>query len=188
MQTESETIHQKAYGCISVNVGDEVTTAMMIRNSLPDIEALAIMKVKHNRCKGFRSNSCAVMIPGYILFSANSDVSISQILTIHSVNRILKYDNSDWHMRGDDLLFSKWIFDNNGTIGVSVAFIENDEIKILDGPLKQVEGKIIRVSKRSRCAQVALGLKQQVFKVWLPFEWMEQTADMKTKRNYAKTS
>ena len=177
MQQASTTMCNKAYGCINVKVGDEVKVASVIHNIFPDVEVHAIMMMKHKRCKGVRSYSCDVMVPGYVFFNANADAPVSKFLTITSVNRILKYDNSDWHLRGDDLFVSKWIFDNNGVIGISVAFMEGDVVRIVDGPLKQVEGKIVRINKRSRSAMVLLGFRQQAFKVWLPFEWMEKATD-----------
>lgn len=174
MRQKNKPICQKAYGCIHVKVGYETDVARMIATIYPEVEAYAILRIKHRRCNGVRSYSNDVMVPGYILFFANVDTQVSKFLTVANVNSVLKYDECDWHLRGDDLLFSEWIFKNEGLIGVSSAFMENDKIKIIDGPLKQIEGKIIRINKRSRNAQVILGFKQQDFNVWLPFEWIEK--------------
>jgi transcription termination/antitermination protein NusG len=178
MKLESELICEKAYGCINVKAGEEKKVAKMIQTAFPGVEAHSIMKMKHRRSKGVRSYSSEIMVPGYILFSAFKDMQVSQFLSITSVNRILTYEDHDWHLRGDDQFFSNWIFNNNGMIGISVVFMEGDEIKIIDGPLKQIEGKIIRINKRCQNALVVLGLKQQTFNVWLPFEWMKKTTDL----------
>ncbi len=177
MQLNPTPICNKAYGCINVKVGSEMNASKMIRSIFPEVEVHAVMKIKHRRSNGVRFYSYEVMVPGYILFYAPMDMQVSKFLALTPVNSILKYDDLDWHLRGDDLLFTEWVFQNKGIIGISVALMENDEIKIIDGPLKQMEGKIVRINKRSRSAQVMLGFKQHEYYVWLPFEWMEKAAE-----------
>ena len=88
---------------------------------------------------------------------------------------ILTYDDNTWQLRGDDLLVAKWIIENNGMIGVSKLYCEGDNIRIVDGPLKKIEGRICRIDKRNRNALVSFGIFEQTFKVWLAFEYLELT-------------
>lgn len=56
-----------------------------------------------------------------------------------------------------------------------VYFDENDRIVILEGPLKGLEGFIIKVDKRKRRAKIRLAFCNQDFPIDLGFEAMERT-------------
>jgi hypothetical protein len=172
MQFEFNGVREKAYGCISVKVGDESKVAKVIRSLFPAVETCVVKQAKHRSRQGIKSYAYDIMLPGYILFCTEEDISVSQFMRITSVQNIVFYDDYKWSLRGDDLFYAKWAFNNKGTIGVSVVFMENDEIVITDGPLKDLKGRIIRIDKRNRNALVSLGFRKQNFKVWLAFEWM----------------
>ena len=174
MQTDSIHLHKNSYGCLFVKTGQERTVAEMMGTCFPSIEAHAVVQLKHQSRNGVRRYASGIMLPGYVLFHAQSDMPVSQILTITSAYRILKYCDDDWHLRDNDLSFAEWIFQNQGEIGVSVAYMEGDQVQIKKGPLKTVQGQIIRIDKRNRNALVSLGMNKQVFKVWLAFEWMDK--------------
>ncbi len=57
-----------------------------------------------------------------------------------------------------------------------VIFDEHDRIVVLEGPLKGLEGMIVKVDKRKMRAKVRLDLCQDSFKVDLAFEVMERPA------------
>lgn len=50
------------------------------------------------------------------------------------------------------------------------AYKEKDRIRIVSGPLKDMEGKIKRVDKRGCSGQVILSFHDKVVPVWLGFE------------------
>lgn len=172
MQNDTQSAQENAYGCIHVKVGDEEDVAKTIEKLFPEIEVYTIKQLKHKSRNSQRSHSTNNMLPGYILINADRAFPVSRILSISSVYSILSYDNHEWYLRGEDLFFAEWIFENRGLIGISVVYAQGDEIRIIDGPLKAVEGKIIRIDKRNRNAQISLGCKLNDIKVWLAFEWI----------------
>ena len=174
MQNDDQSTYEKAYGCIQVKVGDEEDVAETIEKLFPEIEVHTIKQLKHKSRGSIRSHSLNNMLPGYILINADSEFPVRKILSISSVFSILNYENHEWHLRGEDLFYAKWIYENKGLIGISMVYAEGDEVRIMDGPLKAVEGKIIRIDKRNRNAQISLGCKLNDIKVWLAFEWMEK--------------
>lgn len=166
---------EMAYGYLHVRTGSEKQVADIINTVFPEVESLAISQTKHKSCKGVRSYSSSIMVPGYILFRTDKKTQVSHLRTLSAVFRILTYDDKKWYLRDQDLFCAKWLFDNKGSIGVSVVFIEGDEIQVIDGPLKEVKGRIIRIDKRNRNALVALGLHQETSKnVWLAFEYLDK--------------
>lgn len=55
-------------------------------------------------------------------------------------------------------------------LGLSQAYKEGDRIRIVSGPLKDMEGKIRRVDKRGMSGQVILSFCRRDIPVWLGFE------------------
>ena len=174
MQTDNIDPDGKSYGCLFVKSGDEQAVAIMLEKQFAGIEAHAITQIKHQSKNGIRSHSSVIMVPGYVIFQAQSDLQVSRLLSVASAYRILKYSDDDWHLKNNDLAFAQWVFQNQGEIGVSVVFMESDRILVIEGPLKAVQGQILRIDKRNRNALVSLGMNRQVFKVWLAFEWMDK--------------
>jgi transcriptional antiterminator NusG len=180
---QEKSARKKAYGCISVRVGDETKSVQMIEKIFPDIQAHAITQIKHKSRNGTRSYSSEIMMPGYIVFMADEDAIVSRLLKIRSVFRVLTYTEREWQLRGADLFYAEWIFQNHGEIGVSRVFMKNDKIQVVDGPLKNFEGEIVTVDKRNRNAQVIMGFHRQTYKVWLAFEWIDKIEQLKKAKN-----
>jgi transcriptional antiterminator NusG len=57
-----------------------------------------------------------------------------------------------------------------------VYFDENSRIVVVDGPLKGLEGNIIKVDKRKGRAKIKLDLYHESFAIDLAFEYMEPAA------------
>ncbi|MDR2363855.1 MAG: antiterminator LoaP [Spirochaetaceae bacterium] len=57
-----------------------------------------------------------------------------------------------------------------------VYFDENSRIVVVDGPLKGLEGNIIKVDKRKGRAKIKLDLYHESFAIDLAFEYIEPTA------------
>jgi transcription antitermination factor NusG len=61
----------------------------------------------------------------------------------------------------------------NGKFGISKAVLEGTKVKIIDGPLKELEGKIIKVNKRRKCAEIEIETFGTINKIWLAYELIE---------------
>jgi len=168
-----ENVQQK-FGCLYVRVGREQKTVEVIRHMHPEITALAVGQLKHQSRNGVKSVVNTILLPGYVLFQADEDFEVRQLYFLEHVVRLLKYEDRMWALRGKDLAFAQWVYRMNGLIGMSKAYREGTMVRIVEGPLKDFEGKILRVDSRNRNAQVSFGFDRQVFSAWLAFEWMEE--------------
>ena len=72
------------------------------------------------------------------------------------------------------LRFARWLLGYDGLLSFSQAHREGDSIRILRGPLKDMEGRIVRVDKRGRSGQVLLNFNGREIAVWLGFELVEE--------------
>lgn len=94
------------------------------------------------------------------------------------VLRILMENDQDWRLTGSDYEFAEWLFSYDGCISFSTAYREGDRIRIVSGPLKDMEGMISRIDKRRRSGQVTVKFNQRDVKLWLGFDLIEKPFDM----------
>ena len=71
------------------------------------------------------------------------------------------------------LSYAEKIMECGGIVDMSKAIKENDRVKIVSGPLKEMEARIIKMDPRNRNAKVSVDFLGRVTEVWLPFEYMD---------------
>jgi transcriptional antiterminator NusG len=87
-----------------------------------------------------------------------------------SVYKALSYPDGSYALRGRDLDFVRLLMKNNGVYKISRAVSEGSKIKIIDGPLKDLEGGIIKVNRRKGRALVRIEGEGIINNIWLGFE------------------
>lgn len=159
-----------SYGCLFCITGKEKGVAERIQTSCPDVRATTMRQLKYRTCKKAKTREEEILFPGYVFFEAPSDMKPSIEFPTQNVIRILLLDREIWQLQGEDERFVKWLFQYNGLLGFSQAYKEGDQIRIISGPLKDMEGKIKRVDKRGMSGQVILSFQGRYISVWLGFE------------------
>lgn len=162
-----------ACGCLFCITGKECLVAMRVRTLYPEIRAVAVRKEKHLTREGRKLRAEAVLLPSYVFFEAPADADVSALAELQDVIRILSMDAGVWQLRGGDERFARWLLSYDGLLSFSQAHREGDRIRILRGPLKDMEGRILRVDKRGRSGQVLLNFNGRDIPVWLGFELVE---------------
>lgn len=160
-------------GCLFCMTGKERLVVERIHKLYPEIHAIVARKEKYQTCAGQKSRVEAVLLPSYVFFEAASDADPSALAEVEDVIRILSMDEGVWQLHGEDERFARWLLRYDGLLSFSKAYREGERIRILRGPLKDMEGKIIRVDKRGRSGQVLLNFNGREFPVWLGFELTE---------------
>lgn len=182
------TEQQRAYGCIFCLTGREQAVAERIQCACSEVRATAAMQEKYKSVNGKKSKVQTVMLPGYVFFEVPDDVSIIMRLPRKDVLRILMGNDQDWRLAGSDHKFAEWLFSYDGCISFSTAYREGDHIRIVSGPLKDMEGMISRIDKRGRSGQVIVKFNQRDVKLWLGFDLIEKPFDMSRRGSSEKKS
>lgn len=84
------------------------------------------------------------LMPGYVFFDADTEPAWDRILKDSAVLKLLSYGDGEYALRGTDLEFIDWIKKNNGIIEMSSAVKVGSMIEFVAGPLKDMNGKIIK--------------------------------------------
>ncbi|GAB6391893.1 MAG: transcription antitermination protein NusG [Treponematales bacterium] len=114
------------------------------------------------------------LLPGYVFFENDREPDEKTLKANKYVYRLLRYDDGAAHLRGKDLDFIRLLFARNGVFGVSKAIQVGSRIKILDGPLKDYEGDIVRLNRRRQNAEVRIESEGFIHTVWLSYEVIEK--------------
>lgn len=114
---------------------------------------------------------------GYVFIGTDE---ISKDLYLHlkqckGFYRLLPNNQDPKFLEGRDLeILNQFISFGNVANISQVIFDENDRIKVIEGPLKDLEGYIVRVNKRKGRATVCLDMCKTPFTIDLGFEILEQ--------------
>jgi len=152
----------------------EVDLAEELNKKYEYIYCLVMKKMMHRSLNGKKWDEESVLIKGYVFVYTPLDLDIKYIKSDNNPFRILKKELETGKLFGDDYLYAKWLLNQNGMIGLSKAVKINSKVKIIDGPLKELEGYIVSYSPRNRNCQVEIKFMNQTIKTWLPFEYTDQ--------------
>lgn len=158
--------------CISCRTGMEGKAALLIREAL-QIQTIAPVKVKREwRGRRWEQLDLA-LLPGYIFAYAQDEYNIRQVKRIPHIQSVLRYSDGTEALMGFDKAFAMWLAENKGVIGLSAVIKEGDRVKVVSGPLKEMEGSITVVDKRKQIAKVAFTICGSPKHFWLSFDYLK---------------
>ena len=162
----------RVYGCVFCKTGKEMAVASMMQAACPDIRATTARQEKPKTVAGKKTRVEAILLPGYVFFEAPLEMESIAWMPMMHVIRVLKEDG-DWRLAGSDERFARWLFGYNGLLSFSKAYQEGSRVRIISGPLKDMEGCIRRVDRRGHSGQVALEFDHKTVTVWLGFDLVD---------------
>lgn len=169
--TEAEPTY--SYGCVFCTTGKEKFVAEQIQTACPQIRATPMRQEKYRTHQGKKSRIEAVVLPGYVFLESPVESDLFQCLPKDYVIRLLTTDSGVWQLHGEDERFARWVLKYDGLLQFSKACKVGDRIRIISGPLKDMEGRIARIDKRGRSGQVVLTFNGRNIPVWLGFELID---------------
>ena len=169
---EIEKSNYDAY-CFYVLSGTETTICNELNNNYENILALPILKIEHRSKNGEKYDVETPLLPGYIFAFVPENDNIFEFKTSQYYFRVLDKENDYGKLYGDDLEYANWVKSTNGIIPVSEAIKIDNKVKIISGPLKKLEGKIVKYDKRNRNCLIEVEFLNKITNVWLPFEYIK---------------
>lgn len=174
LERKAELIQQgySAYVLYTLS-GNENSLADSLNRRYPCALATPLQKISHVSKNGIKSTVIKPVLNGYVFLYISNEVDPKLILADHaSAYRLLGKKDQLGKLYSTDLEYANWVLEIDGLIGISQAKKENGLVKIISGPLKDMEGKILLYSKKNRNCKVRIEFAQQMMDVWLPFEWV----------------
>lgn len=174
------------YYCIACRTGGEAKVRAHLNKyfgrelgDLNDVKVFYPQRRMFERRKGKKLVTDQPILPGYLMVSSELDLQDRT----HEVRRVpgcygfLRNLDKTIALQGADMQYAAWIMGNKGMIKPSkVEFKEGQPIKVLEGPLMDMHGTILRVDKRSSRVLVAFEFANVIRKVSMPVEFVGSDA------------
>jgi transcription antitermination factor NusG len=142
--------------------GAETSAAQRISQYYPEIEAIAPVKTLQEKRQGHWEQHEQIMLPGYLFLYSEQEMPFDLCAKVDNLYRALEYAKGMRILTGSDEEYAQWIYRHQGKIGTSkVAIQEGQSIQVIDGPLFDCLGTIIKLDKHKRRALVSFSFDGQ---------------------------
>lgn len=123
------------------------------------------------------------MFPGYVLIRSDEIVEIFQrTRKCPFLYSFLRINENFQEIRPEEISNILCMVDEEGIVGISDVLVENDKVKVIDGPLCNYTGIIQRINKRKRRAKVIIDFNGQQYPVDLSINIVDKLKDDKVKK------
>ena len=133
---------------------------------------------------GINKKTVSSIFPGYI-FAETDGISYIKYKTIKSLPGFIRFLENNHDIRPLAVEDKKLVFKlhSGGSVaGISKVFFNaDDKIRVVEGPMKGLEGLIIKVDKRKKRAKIKLNLYEDSFMIDFGFELLEHNPDVSEK-------
>lgn len=140
--------------CIFCKSGSEDILAEKIAKLSPQIEALIPVRTLQQKKNGIWVSTQQHLIPGYIFLYVREDISFRDINQLLDVYKVLDYGTESKDLVDADYQYAMWIYRHCGKIELSKVVFEGSTVRVVDGPLMDGIGKIVRIDRHKRRAWV----------------------------------
>ena len=136
-------------------------------------------KIKPFRENGRWIDRTELLMPGYLFIYAAEKYPFSELKAADGVIRILTYGDEDeeGYLQGQDLGFAEWLKKEDGLVGKLEAVREGDFVRITDGALQEMQGKVLAMNRHRHAVQVEVTLFGARRTVWLGYEVIDKMTD-----------
>lgn len=132
------------------------------------------------RRRGKTHEELAPIFPGYLFYEAE-DLPPEVYWALKRTSgfiRVLKNKQNIEPLSGEDRgLLLHFLSFGEIVEKSTVTFDENNRIQVLDGPMKGMEGRIVKVDRRKKRAKVRLTLYEEAFLVDFGFDFLEKKSE-----------
>lgn len=156
----------KAY-CVFCKTGSENAIAQRVNAMSSGIKAIVPVRVLQEKYKKKWIERERLLIPGYVFVYAKREISFRKLIKMTGAYKVLEYQSGKRELIGSDYEYALWVYTHNGRIGTSKVLVEGDTVKVIDGPLKDGIGEILKLDRHKKRAWVEFNFYGNTQKVSL---------------------
>lgn len=144
--------------CVFCKTGSEKNVVQLITTLDNRLEAIAPVRVLQEKRKGKWQQREQILFPGYVFLYAEEEIDFELIKRIPGFYKVLGNKSDFKKLRGTDYEYSMWIYRHQGYIETSKVLTIGRTVKVIDGPLLDGFGTIVKLDKHKR-------------RIWVDFEF-----------------
>ena len=153
--------------CIFCKTGSEKIVEKQVNKLSSTIKAIAPRRILWEKRGGKWESTDKSLLPGYVFLYFEDDLPEKSLGPLLRNYRLLQYENGKRELWGYDYDYAMWLYKYDGRIEESKALYEGDTVKIINGPLTDGIGKILKLDRHKRRAMVEFEFAGKSFKVSL---------------------
>lgn len=168
-------VHDVNTYCVYCRPGQDKNAEIRLKEL--DYYSLSPLEMKPRFVDGKKETHYRRLMPGYVFFEVqvNMEPDWAKIRQTSSILRVLQYGDGIRALRGDDLKFIQWLHENRGVLSASPVIQIGTKIRIIGGPLKDYEGKIVAVNKARERVAVKIGEGSLLQRIWFSVDYIEES-------------
>ena len=118
-----------------------------------------------------------ILFSGYVfLVSDHPEELYSELKKVPDLTKLLgKIEKEFFPLYEDEIIFLKSMYDEENVVHMSEGIIENDIVKITNGPLKGKEGMIAKIDRHKRIAFIEVELFGKITQAKVGLEIIKKT-------------
>ncbi|MDR0908981.1 MAG: hypothetical protein LBM77_04360 [Spirochaetaceae bacterium] len=113
------------------------------------------------------------LLPGFLFFALEQDIDASRRLAIKKIPGVMslvRYGDGSHALRGNDLVFAKWLQRQNGLVQPLSAYRKDGRVVIPEDELAKIGCKILKVNYKRQSILVQLSGEGLKTILWLQYE------------------
>lgn len=115
------------------------------------------------------------LFPGYLFFiSDNVEMLIDGLKMVPDFTKVLGDDQEPIALYPHEIDFLQKYTNENRVLEMSYGFLEGDRLVVTDGPLKDYQGKIVRIDRHKRLATLEMEFFGRVVRMKVGMEVVEK--------------
>ncbi|MEA5032754.1 MAG: transcription termination/antitermination NusG family protein [Sphaerochaeta sp.] len=147
----------KSY-CLYCKTGAEDKLVYLLKKDMRDyldmdLEVLFPTRVMNQRKRGQWSKVTQPLLPGYLFLYLDDEVPLPLFIIKQERDayKILRYSDGSMELHAGDAQYAMWIYNHGGELKPStVVYKEGSLVKVLDGPMRDMEGRIIKLDRHHK--------------------------------------
>lgn len=136
--------------CIFCKTGVEKKIAENINKVDKNIKALAPIKIVQEKRRGKWESKERLLLPGYVFLYSEDEINSEIRNKVSNIYKLLNYEEGLRELMGTDYEYSMWLYRHHGSINSSKVLKEGKKVTVIEGPLLDGVGQIVRLDKHKK--------------------------------------
>jgi transcriptional antiterminator NusG len=147
----------KAY-CLYCKTGSEEKLVFLLKKDMRDyfsmdLDVVFPTRIINQRKRGRWASVEQPLLPGYLFLYLDDEVPFPLFIIKQERDayKILRYSDGSMELKEADAQYAMWVYNHGGKLMPStVVYREGQLVKVLDGPLKDLEGRILKLDRHHK--------------------------------------